>query len=143
MLVDVVVPDGLDSEVEVLDLLKLLLGTVAVGLPLGVRADGAGPDRNVDPWIVIRPPRVRDAAVRDAAAHRAGVRLRASVRGAGRSLAGRRQHGWQRPRGLVVAELGLAGMRLERPAERLGIRPGVGIAGGDVWRWLGPIVVGG
>ena len=68
MLVDVVVPDGLDSEVEVLDLLKLLLGTVAVGLPLGVRADGAVPDRNVDPWIVIRPPRVRDAAVRDAAA---------------------------------------------------------------------------
>ena len=74
MLVDVIVADGLDSEVEVLDLLKLLLGTVAVGLPLGVQADGAVPDRNVDPWIVIRQPRVRDVAVRDVAVRDVAVR---------------------------------------------------------------------
>ena len=91
MLVDVVVPDGLDSEVEVLDLLKLLLGTVAVGLPLGVRADGAGPDRNVDPWIVIRPPRVRDAAPQG-----------------GGPAAGQRPWGWPEPRRTTPARLAAA-----------------------------------
>ena len=122
VLTNVVVPDGLDGEVEVLDPLELLLGPVAPRLPVRAGRDQVG------------APRVRARQVRPSQAGTARVRF-CWVRGRGRHL------GLERVGGGEVTELGLGRVRLEGPAERLGLGAHVRIVGGDVWFRVGHVVV--